>query len=57
MLVASYVVMALYLYFADVLLATPIEFYYSFLLYKVLLVYKEALYLIFVVPCIGPKRF
>ena len=57
MLVTSYVVAALYLYSASVLLAVLIGVYYSFLLYIVLLVREEALYLIFIVLCAFPKRF
>ena len=47
MLVTSYIIVALYLRFAGVPLAMLIGVYYSFLLYIVLLVREEALYLIF----------
>ena len=57
MLVTSYTVAALYLRSTSVPLATLIGVYYSFLLYIVLLVRKEALYLIFTVLYAFPKRF
>ena len=57
MLVTSYIVAALYLRFAGVPLATPIGFYYNFSLYKILLVYKEALYFILAIPYVVSKHF
>ena len=56
-LVTFYIVVALYLYFTGVPLAMLIGVYYSFLLYIVLLVREEALYLIFAVLYAFPKRF
>ena len=57
MLVTSYIVVALRLRSASVSLATLIGVYYSFPLYIVLLIRKEALYLIFIVLYAFPKRF
>ena len=57
MLVTSYTVVALYLYSTYVPLATLIGVYYGFPLYTVLLVYKEFLYLIFIVLYTVFKRF
>ena len=57
MLVASCVVAAFHLYSASVSLATPIRVYYCFLLYIVLLVYKEPLYFILMVLYTDPKCF
>jgi len=56
-LVTFYIMAALYLHSAGVLLAALIGVYYSFLLYIVLLIYKETLYLIFMVLYTFPKRF
>ena len=57
MLVASYIMAALYLYFARVLLAIFIGVYYSFLLYIIFLVYKKPLYFIFTVLYIVKKLY
>ena len=56
-LVASYIVVAFYLYSTSVSIATPIRVYYRFLLYIVLLVYKEPLYFILIVLYMDPKCF
>jgi len=48
MLVSSYAMAALYLYFASILLVILIGVYYNFLFYIIFLIYKKALYFIFI---------
>jgi len=45
MLIASYTMAALYLYFIYILLIISIEVYYNFLFYKIFLIYRKTLFL------------